>query len=78
MTVAVLLISTVISNAEVVGDCANEGQYLADSKDCTIFYVCDAMKKPQRHDCPPGLEYDCIRQICNYPDSVPGNCPCKK
>ncbi|NSL88671.1 chitin binding peritrophin-A domain-containing protein [Chitinophaga solisilvae] len=74
---AVLAMGAYVSHASVVGTCANQGQYLSDSKDCTIYYECDAALVPVKRHCGPGLEWDCIRQMCTYPSIVPDGCPCK-
>ncbi|NSL88672.1 chitin binding peritrophin-A domain-containing protein [Chitinophaga solisilvae] len=70
-----LLCISLAGMCQVWWPCSNPGQLLPDGRDCTIYYECDAMKVAQRRDCGAGLHWNCIVQVCDYPEKVSG-CPC--
>merc|ERR1712002_275712 len=50
----------------------------ADPSNCGVFYNCDSnIQFPCPSSCPPGLAYDPVLGVCNWPEAVPG-CSTKK
>jgi len=54
-------------------NCAGSTVPLRDADDCSVFYNCDAnIQNPCPSTCPPGLLYNDILKICDWPTSVSG------
>merc|ERR1712135_231867 len=47
-----------------------------DSDDCSVFYNCDAnIQNPCPSTCPPGLLFNDVLKICDWPAQVTGSGP---
>lgn len=45
--------------------------YLPDTEDCAVFYECDPRtNQPRRLECPPGLYFDIVLNLCTFPDAA--------
>ena len=44
--------------------CSLNKEYAPDTKDCSVFYSCKALRTPLQ--CQPGLLFDATRQLCDY------------
>jgi len=54
-------------------DCAGSVVPVRDANDCSVFYNCDAqIQHPCPSTCPPGLLYNDVLKVCDWPDSVSG------
>jgi len=52
-------------------NCAGQTVPQRDADDCSVFYNCDAnIQNPCPSACPPGLLYNDILKICDWPTSV--------
>merc|ERR1712212_1203801 len=57
-------------------NCAGSTVPTRDSEDCTKFYNCDAnIQAPCPSYCPPGLLYNDVLKLCDWPSSVPECAP---
>uniref|UniRef100_T1IX88 Chitin-binding type-2 domain-containing protein n=1 Tax=Strigamia maritima TaxID=126957 RepID=T1IX88_STRMM len=54
-----------------VGDCTREGEYLVDSKDCAVFYLCfvETQYKDQLV-CPHNLVFNSKFNVCDFAANV--------
>jgi len=54
-------------------DCAGSTVPVRDDNDCTVFYNCDAqIQRPCPSTCPPGLYYNDVLKVCDWPSAVSG------